>query len=266
MSKTTSSPFPISRSPGSACGSARSGPRRRSAGTTAPPRALYACDGRARDVELGAPRHPLLDGPAVDVVGEFGGGLDRLQLGGVLTARSNSTRSPRSELGVRAGVGDRVGELGQLADAHLAVLEADLAVQPPDDLGDHLALGLGPVPALPHLVGSAFGVAEVGEEHPVFRADQARAVRPGEAGEVTTFTRSVTRIWSSPTSPTSSASLAPRSEASVGSLISFGLRDAQVLRDDLERLAVPLGLLAVDPADHRVEAVEDGDPPELLAL
>ena len=81
MSKTTSSPEPISRSPGSACGSAPFSPAATIGGNegSAPSSRMRASHG-AGDVALGAAREAALDRPLVDLVGELGGGRDPLQL------------------------------------------------------------------------------------------------------------------------------------------------------------------------------------------
>ncbi len=138
--------------------------------------------GGSGHIALGAPGEAALERPAVDVVGELGGGGDPLELLGLLhSAKLLDQVTGGNELDALARRGLQPGKL---ANAQLGVLEADTARHPPDDLRDELALGLGPLPLGPDLMRGALGVAEVGEEDQLFRADQASTVGAGEAGQI----------------------------------------------------------------------------------
>ena len=104
---------------------------------------------------------------------------------GSLTARSCSTRSPA---GTRStSFADRRLKAGELANAQLGVLEADLPGHARGDLGDQLALRLGSLPLLPHLALGSLGVAEVGEEDPLSgptRQAPLVPVKPAQVADV----------------------------------------------------------------------------------
>ena len=183
MSKTTSSPRPISRSPGSACGSAPLGPAATIAGKEGSPPSsrIRASAARATSRSVRPPR-PRSSAPAPDLVGQLRGGGDRRQLRLVL--------DPAQLLDVAAG-GDQLDPVGeflleslQRPNRDVVVLEADPAARAARrsrrasrrstviDL-PALDLGLG-----------ALGVAEVGEEEAELGAADAGAVGAGEPGQV----------------------------------------------------------------------------------
>ena len=150
MSKTTSSPVPISRSPGSACGRAPFSPAAMIGGKdgSAPSSRIRASQARAtsRSVRPARPRSIV---HCEDTVGELGRGGHPLDLLGLLHgAELLDEVTRRDELDVLA---DRRLQPGELPDAQLGVLEADPARHPRGDLRDQLALGLGALPLLPDL-------------------------------------------------------------------------------------------------------------------
>ena len=126
MSKTTSSPAPISRSPGSACGRAPLAPAATIAGNEgSPPELADPRFGGAGDVALAAAAEAALERPAPDLVGDLRGGGDRLELRLVL--------DPPQLSDVAAG-GDQLDPVGeflleplQRPDREVLVLEPDPA-------------------------------------------------------------------------------------------------------------------------------------------
>ncbi len=183
MSKTTSSPRPISRSPGSACGRAPLGPAATIAGKegSAPSSRIRASAARATSRSV-RPDEAALQAPAPDLVGELRGGLDRRQLAVVLdpaqlldrAARPGPPRPRRPSFSSsRSSV--RTDIWSSSKPTLPSRRSAMPASQSPLD-GDRLpALDLG---------GGALGVAEVGEEEAHAGPADAGAVGAGEAGQV----------------------------------------------------------------------------------
>ena len=174
MSKTTSSPGPISRSPGSACGSAPLAP----AATIARERRLGAelADtrlGGAGDLALGAAGEPALDRPAVDVVGQLRGLGDRGQLVFVLDPAQRLDRvAGRRQLDA---VGRLLLQLLELAHTDVTVLEAQPSVEIRSKTwGRSSRPTSGRSQPSPTCLGCALDVAEVGEEDAQALADQRR--------------------------------------------------------------------------------------------
>ena len=162
MSKTTSSPRPISRSPGSACGRAPLGPAATIAGKDGSPPSsrIRASAARAtsRSVRPARPRSTLQSQTSS---ASFGCRLDRRQLALVL--------DPAQLLDQAAG-GHRLDALGefplqtlQAAHREVVVLEAGPALEPLGDAPQPVALDRDRLPAL-DLSGGALGVAEVGKK------------------------------------------------------------------------------------------------------
>ena len=182
MSKTTSSPRPISRSPGSACGRAPLGPAATIAGNEgSPPSSRIRASAARATSRSRAAGEAALQRPAPDLVGQLRGLGDRRQLLVVL--------DPPQPLDPAAG-GDQLDPLGefllqflQQADRHLVVLEADPALEPLGDPLQPVAAERHRLPAL-DLGGGALGVAEVGEEEADAGPADAGAVGAGEAGQV----------------------------------------------------------------------------------
>jgi hypothetical protein len=66
--------------------------------------------------------------------------------------------------------------------AHVLVVEAGPAAEPLGELPEHVAPDLDQL-EVRHLLARLLDVAEVGQEQALLARDDARPVRPGEAGE-----------------------------------------------------------------------------------
>ena len=183
MSKTTSSPAPISRSPGSACGRAPFSPAAMIGGKegSAPSSRILASQARATSLSV-CPASPRSIVQRKTPSASSDAAAIRSISSGSFTARSLSTRSPAGTRSTSSPTA--ASQAGELPHAQLGVLEADPPVHSSRDLRHQLALGLRSLPLLPHLALGTLRVAEIGEEDPLLEADQAGAIRPREAGEV----------------------------------------------------------------------------------
>ena len=183
MSKTTSSPVPISRSPGSACGRAPFSPAAMIGGKegSAPSSRILASQARAtsRSVRPARPRSivqrktPSASSEAAAI---------RSISSGSFTARSCSTRSP---------AGTRSTPSPSAASSRASCRTLSLASSKPTlpDIraaicGTSSRSASGRSHSSPTSVRGALGVAEVGEEDPLLATDQAGAVGPRETGQV----------------------------------------------------------------------------------
>ncbi len=166
-------PAPISRSPGSACGSAPLGPAATIAGNEGSPPSsrIRASAARATSRSVRPPR-PRSSDPAPDLVGQLRGRRgDRLQLASSLTRRSCSTSPPAATSSTPSG--SFSSSRLQRPDREVLVLEPDparrgaprsrRASRPRRDHLPAVDLGLG-----------ALGVAEVGEEEAESRRRRRR--------------------------------------------------------------------------------------------
>ena len=254
MSKTTSSPLPISRSPGSACGRAPFSPAAMIGGKegSAPSSRILASQARATSRSV-RPARPRSIAQRKTLVGELGGGGHPLDLLGLLhgaelldeVARRDAARRPRR----RAASSRASCRTLSLASSKPTLPDIRAAI-----CGTSSRSASGRSHSSPTSALGALGVAEVGEEDPLVAADQAGAVGPREAGQVA----DVRQVGDE-----------ELVELALGDQLDEAVRPAHtpsLLRDQLQRLPVAVRALAVDLADEHVQALEHGVPAPLLAL
>ena len=254
MSKTTSSPRPISRSPGSACGRAPLGPAATIVGKegSAPCSRIRASAARATSSSLRPARPRSSDQRQISSASSAAAAIAASSASS-LTRRSFSTVPPAPSSSTPSG-----SFSSRRFSVRTAMWSSSKPILPLRRLGDPAQPVVGDgdhVPALDLGLG-ALGVAEVGEEDALLGAADAGAVGAAEAGQVA----DVDQVGDE-----QAVELAlgdERREAIAAARHQLGA-GAELAGEQLQRLAVAVGALAGDLGQD--QAVEDRELAPVVA-